>query len=504
MIHLHVRDAEERHSLDVERYRAAVAAVRREAGPAMICQSRPRRSASTPRPSRSPRWRRCGRRRSRSPCASCSPRRRTRRRAPRILAGQAKAGTLVQHILYDAGDVARFQGLVARRLIPPERASVLFVLGALRGGQQSDPPTCCPSSPPGIRATTSTCRGRSAPSAGARPPAWSPRPPSAATSGSGSRTNTSCARTAAPPRTMPGRSPRSPPSCAASVSGCGARGGAPADGRRGIGPAAGSPTAPRQNVAASCGAASSFPSSQPDRHSGPFSPARRRGPPRLAALLIAASAAQAGQGRFEPVLRARCAYRPLAACTRRVRPGCRSRSSRPPGGVDGPRHEAEGIAGSGPERRPRPRETASRRSCSPRAASAASPHPAPPCTSVRRRTPSDTESGRLLPESVSLAHPAHERRRSAHREAITEGSPEAVDRTSHDEPPRPRDAFRPGTSPMPARPSCCHPQAGPARPSPDLPLRRPAARLPEARVTHSSLIMRRARPIRPAACRSKT
>ena len=38
MIHLHVRDAEQRHTLDLDRYRAALAAVRREAGPEMICQ----------------------------------------------------------------------------------------------------------------------------------------------------------------------------------------------------------------------------------------------------------------------------------------------------------------------------------------------------------------------------------------------------------------------------------------------------------------------------------
>jgi 3-keto-5-aminohexanoate cleavage enzyme len=35
---------------------------------------------------------------------------------------------VVQHILYDAGDVTRFQGLAARGLIPLERASALFVL----------------------------------------------------------------------------------------------------------------------------------------------------------------------------------------------------------------------------------------------------------------------------------------------------------------------------------------------------------------------------------------
>src|ERR671917_2716010 len=38
MIHLHVRDAEGRHSLDPDLYRAAIAAVRREAGSDLIVQ----------------------------------------------------------------------------------------------------------------------------------------------------------------------------------------------------------------------------------------------------------------------------------------------------------------------------------------------------------------------------------------------------------------------------------------------------------------------------------
>ena len=38
MLHLHVRDAQGRHSLDVEAYRTAIAAVRRAVGQRMILQ----------------------------------------------------------------------------------------------------------------------------------------------------------------------------------------------------------------------------------------------------------------------------------------------------------------------------------------------------------------------------------------------------------------------------------------------------------------------------------
>jgi len=39
MIHIHVRDENQRHSLDVDRYREAIAAARREAGPDMVIQA---------------------------------------------------------------------------------------------------------------------------------------------------------------------------------------------------------------------------------------------------------------------------------------------------------------------------------------------------------------------------------------------------------------------------------------------------------------------------------
>ncbi|WP_298962751.1 3-keto-5-aminohexanoate cleavage protein [uncultured Methylobacterium sp.] len=144
MIHLHVRDAEERHSLDVERYRAAVEAVRREAGAAMICQVTteavglyaPAEQIAAMEALRPEAFSVAVRELFAAPEDEAP--------GAAFLAGQAKAGVLVQHILYDAGDVARFQGLVARGLIPLERASVLFVLGRYTAGQQSDPADLLP------------------------------------------------------------------------------------------------------------------------------------------------------------------------------------------------------------------------------------------------------------------------------------------------------------------------------------------------------------------------
>ncbi|GJD48785.1 3-keto-5-aminohexanoate cleavage enzyme [Methylobacterium crusticola] len=143
MIHLHVRDAEERHSLDVDRYRAAVAAVRREA-PEMICQVTteavglyaPHEQVAAMRALRPEAFSVALRELFAEPDDEAA--------GAAFLAEQAGAGTLVQHILYDAGDVTRFQGLVARGLIPLERASVLFVLGRYAPGQRSDPADLLP------------------------------------------------------------------------------------------------------------------------------------------------------------------------------------------------------------------------------------------------------------------------------------------------------------------------------------------------------------------------
>ncbi|MGY2047622.1 3-keto-5-aminohexanoate cleavage protein [Methylobacterium sp. JK268] len=144
MIHLHVRDAEERHSLDVDRYRDAIAAVRREAGPDMIVQVTtesvgvyaPAEQIAAMRALQPEAFSAAVRELFADPEGEAE--------AAAFLAEQAAAGALVQHILYDAGDVTRFQGLVARGLIPLGRASVLFVLGRYAAGQRSDPADLLP------------------------------------------------------------------------------------------------------------------------------------------------------------------------------------------------------------------------------------------------------------------------------------------------------------------------------------------------------------------------
>jgi 3-keto-5-aminohexanoate cleavage enzyme len=144
MIHLHVRDAEQRHTLDLDRYRAALAAVRREAGPDMICQVTTEAVGLY-----SPAEQMAAMRALKPEAFSVALRElfaepEDEGAAAAFLAEQARAGVMVQHILYDAGDVTRFQGLAARGLIPLDRASVLFVLGRYAVGQRSDPADLLP------------------------------------------------------------------------------------------------------------------------------------------------------------------------------------------------------------------------------------------------------------------------------------------------------------------------------------------------------------------------
>ena len=144
MIHLHVRDDEGRHSLDVARYRGAIAAVRREAGPEMICQ------VTTESVGRYGPAQQMAAVRELAPDAFSVALRELfagpRDEAPgaAFLTEQAAAGVLVQHILYDADDVGRFTTLVARGLIPPTCASVLFVLGRYAVDQRSAPADLLP------------------------------------------------------------------------------------------------------------------------------------------------------------------------------------------------------------------------------------------------------------------------------------------------------------------------------------------------------------------------
>ncbi|WP_448187310.1 3-keto-5-aminohexanoate cleavage protein [Azospirillum sp. sgz301742] len=139
MIHLHVRDRNGGHTLDADAYRAATAAIRREVGDGLLIQATteavglytPAQQMAAMRDLRPEAFSAAVR--ELLPDLAAEP------EAARFLAEQADAGTLIQYILYDPGDVRRFDELLARGVVPEAGASVLFVLGRYTAGQQSDP-----------------------------------------------------------------------------------------------------------------------------------------------------------------------------------------------------------------------------------------------------------------------------------------------------------------------------------------------------------------------------
>jgi 3-keto-5-aminohexanoate cleavage enzyme len=144
MIHLHVRDAEGRHSLDPDLYRDAIAAVRREASSDLIIQVTteavglytPDQQIAAIKALQPEAFSVAVR--------ELIPNAASETAAARFLKEQAEHGVFVQYILYDENDVRQFTDLADREVIPRTRASGLFVLGRYTPGQQSSPSDLLP------------------------------------------------------------------------------------------------------------------------------------------------------------------------------------------------------------------------------------------------------------------------------------------------------------------------------------------------------------------------
>ncbi|MDG4719918.1 MULTISPECIES: 3-keto-5-aminohexanoate cleavage protein [Thalassospira] len=139
MMHLHVRDEDQKHSLDVGRYREMLTEVRRTVGPdmllqvtteavgmysaedqmAMICDLVPEAVSIAVR--------------------EIAPENADLNELKGFFAFMREAGILPQLILYAPEDVARFNQLVETGVLPGEKFPVLFVLGRYTAGQVSDP-----------------------------------------------------------------------------------------------------------------------------------------------------------------------------------------------------------------------------------------------------------------------------------------------------------------------------------------------------------------------------
>src|SRR6218665_3928810 len=139
MLHMHIRDAQGRHSLDLQGYRAAIHRVRQAVGQALVLQItseaagiyraaaqialvealRPEAVSVGLREFDRPEIGEAG--------------------LQRFFTGLARQRTLTQIILYDLADLRRWQDLRARAVVPQAPWSLLFVLGRYSAGQTSSP-----------------------------------------------------------------------------------------------------------------------------------------------------------------------------------------------------------------------------------------------------------------------------------------------------------------------------------------------------------------------------
>ncbi len=144
MIHLHVRDEEERHSLDVERYRVAVADVRQAVGPDMIIQVTSEAAGVFQAPEQMAMVRELKPQAVSLAIREILPDAAAEAEGADFLAWMARERIRPQYILYAAEDVTRFLALRQRGIVPDERPFLLFVLGRYTAGQRSHPSDLLP------------------------------------------------------------------------------------------------------------------------------------------------------------------------------------------------------------------------------------------------------------------------------------------------------------------------------------------------------------------------
>ncbi|QRQ85310.1 3-keto-5-aminohexanoate cleavage protein [Cupriavidus oxalaticus] len=139
MMHMHVRDAQGRHSLDAQAYRDALAAVRQAVGDSLLVQVTSEAAGVYKAPAQMAMVREL-----RPEAVSVGLREVA---VPEIPEGElaaffawlAQERVMTQVILYDAADVRRWHALRARGLVPAGAWSLLYVLGRYSAGQVSSP-----------------------------------------------------------------------------------------------------------------------------------------------------------------------------------------------------------------------------------------------------------------------------------------------------------------------------------------------------------------------------
>lgn len=144
MLHLHIRDAQGRHSLDVQGYRDACAAVRQAVGDALVLQVTSEAAKVYAAPAQmamvrelKPEAVSVGLREVDQPEIG-------EKGLSEFFTWLARERVMTQVIVYDVADLHRWQDLRARGVVPDAPWFLLFVLGRYSAGQTSQPSDLVP------------------------------------------------------------------------------------------------------------------------------------------------------------------------------------------------------------------------------------------------------------------------------------------------------------------------------------------------------------------------
>ena len=144
MIHLHVRDSQGRHSLGVEAYREAIVAIRDAVGDELVIQATSEAVGIYGAAEQMAMVRALRPEAVSLAIRELVPDAAAEQEAAAFFAWLKRESILPQFILYSAEEMARFNALVERGIVPAGRHFLLFVLGRYSQGQVSEPQDLLP------------------------------------------------------------------------------------------------------------------------------------------------------------------------------------------------------------------------------------------------------------------------------------------------------------------------------------------------------------------------
>ncbi len=139
LLHLHVRDENYGHSLDVDRYIEAIAAIREAVGDGLIVQVTTEAVGIYSREQQMQVVRELRPEAVSHAIREICPAGCDEKVSAEFFAFLRRERIAPQYILYDRNDIRHFSDLLARGIVPDENLSILLVLGRYAEDQQSDP-----------------------------------------------------------------------------------------------------------------------------------------------------------------------------------------------------------------------------------------------------------------------------------------------------------------------------------------------------------------------------